>query len=117
MMFMYQDEFKRFIDTEEKPTERRPCLACLRDTFVSYLTTCRIMKQEPDCDTSYNIRQDVDIIPQLFTNLVDCENGYLKNHMVYSQNNVDDPLIQGIVRLQLGYLFVERDRWDSTRVS
>lgn len=110
MMYMFPDEYDRFIQLREEPTEKRPCLCCIRCTTVDYLITVRMLKHESDCESNYNIKTDVDILPQLFTNLVDCEDGYLHSHMVHSQS-ADDPLIQGIARLQISFLFYELDKY------
>jgi hypothetical protein len=114
MMYMFPEEYDKFIQLRETPNEKRPCLCCIRCATVDYLITTRMLKHESDCESNYNIKTDVDILPQLFTNLVDCDDGYLSSHMVYSQS-ADDPLIQGIARLQIGYLFFEPDKYDRSR--
>jgi hypothetical protein len=100
-MVMFDHEYEYFIRTGEGPRVSRPCVACTR----AYITSCTVFDravrmcgegQQGDSVLAVQRAGSGPAIKQFYHNLKDQERGYHGIHMLASNSNPDDPILEPI---------------------
>lgn len=100
-MVMFDHEYEYFINTGESPRASRPCVACSR----AYITSCTVFDravrmcgegQVGDSVLAVQRASNGPVVKQFYQNLKDQERGYHGIHMIASNSNPDDPILEPI---------------------
>ncbi len=106
---MTESEFVTFTRTRAARNIKRPCILCLRDSLVDWITYMRSIRTHGDPKAEENkanpqLAEEVqNPVYQLYYNLTDCAGGYFAEHMTHPLNDMDT-IIEPIARLNRSLL-------------
>lgn len=103
MMILFDREYRYLVDSGRGPPHsvKRPCLLCYRHDFTAAVIFSRQIKMQGETRAGVGtsvlpLQHASGEIVQFYRNLVDCEGGYDRKHVLVANHDPDDPILEPI---------------------
>lgn len=110
MMLMFQQEFKYLVRSGRPPGVARPCVLCARYAFTEAVVFARQMRMrgesQPGARSSVlPLSRSGHEVAQFYRNKCDIEGGYNKLHMLVTNHDPEDPVLEPVCLPSSSMLF------------